>query len=163
MKNARRTLALSFALVAALAAFPALAAGARADSAAVDVRPLGKGSVHVRFAATKQGGLLVAPTTDLASVVGMIIRVPATRTDLVAVASRRSTGGASRALAILNAQAKVGIDAASLAGAAPQIALQASLAGVHEIEVTLITQDGHQVPLSFQAENFTGHTIGRTF
>jgi hypothetical protein len=167
MRPARHTLALSALVLSGLtlaASLPALAAGVQGHaSPQADYRPLGKGSVHVRFAATKQGGLIVAPSTDLASVVGIVVSVPARQSNLVAVVGGRATGKSQMLLALLNAKAKVGVDGASLAGAQPQVAIQDSLAGVHEIEVKLITRDGHQVPLTFHADNFAGQTIGRTF
>jgi hypothetical protein len=144
-----------------LTASTPLLASPPGDDSQVDYGPLGKGQVQVSFLQAPTGAVVLEMSTDLEAVAGMVAAT-ADR-NLVAIVSGESRGSARRALAGLEAEAKLEIGGASLAGQRPQVVLPSSLAGETEIRLTLISQEGKSYPMVFQAADFAGLRLTVSF
>jgi hypothetical protein len=153
---------LTIFLLSPFASGAARAQGSSPSFSGVDYGPLGQGTVHISFLRGKRGDV-VELGTSLDSVVGIVLTVPSTQRNLVALVSHRAEGAAKAYLSGLQVDATLMIDAPSLAGQRPQVLLQSSLAAVHQIEIMLVGQDGQRYPLVFDSQDFAGQTIDTAF
>lgn len=148
-------------LALCLAAGLASAEDQEALDSAVDYGPLGRGKVQVSFLKAASGAVVLDLSTDLEQVAGVL--VTADGRNLVAITSGDAAGRARRQLAGLEAEMKLEIGGANLAGERPQVVLPADLKGTREVRLTLFAQDGTRYPLAIQANDFVGLTVAAAF
>ena len=126
---------LTILLLSPLVSGTARAQGSSPSLSGVDYGPLGQGTVHISFFQGKRGDF-VELGTSLDSVVGIVLTVPSTRRNLVALVSHRAESAAKDYLSGLQVDAKLMIDAPSLAGQTIDTAFSGSGGECHEIMLT---------------------------